>query len=305
MASQSEPQTIPSLLIDNPDSLGLFLQDLIEVVHSQCPTLYVDLEGIQLSRNGSVSLLTVLLHSNGKPDRVYLVDIHTLGSSAFTTVASSSSDREIQTLKDILETRKIPKVFFDVRNDSDALFSHFDIRMKGIIDLQLMENASLNTRANGKRFLASLGKCIKYDSGLSDAEKKVWETSKDKGKRLFAPKEGGRYETFNERPLHDDLKIYCVQDVRLLPRLHDIYDTKLRIMSGSWARKIKNETKRRLEESMAASYEPNGKDKALAPVWKEVSDDRSSEDEEWDGYEDTARDCEGWEDDMIKNGEYF
>jgi exonuclease 3'-5' domain-containing protein 1 len=287
MASQSEPQTIPSLLIDNPDSLGLFLQDLIEAVHSQCPTLYVDLEGTQLSRNGSVSLLTVLLHSNGKPDRVYLVDIHTLGSSAFTTVASSSSDREIQTLKDILETRKIPKVFFDVRNDSDALFSHFDIRMKGIIDLQLMENASLNTRANGKRFLASLGKCIKYDSGLSDAEKKVWETSKDKGKRLFAPKEGGRYETFNERPLHD------------------IYDTKLRIMSGSWARKIKNETKRRLEESMAASYEPNGKDKALAPVWKEVSDDRSSEDEEWDGYEDTARDCEGWEDDMIKNGEYF
>jgi hypothetical protein len=30
---------------------------------------------------------------------------------------------------------------------------------------------------------------------------------------------------------------------------------------------------------MSASYEPNGKDKVLAPVWKEVSDD-SSEDKE-------------------------
>ena len=305
MASQSEPQTIPSLMIDNPESLGLFLQDLIEAVHSQCPTLYVDLEGIQLSRNGSVSLLTVLLHSNGKSDRVYLVDIHKLGSSAFTTISTSSSDREIQTLKGILENRRIPKVFFDVRNDSDALFSHFGIRMKGIIDLQLMENASRHTGAKGKRFLAGLGKCILYDSGLSDAEKKVWETSKDKGKKLFAPEKGGRYETFNGRPLHDDLKIYCEQDVRLLPRLHEIYDAKLRKMSGSWVRKIKNETKRRLEESTAASYEPNGKDKALAPVWKEVSDDSSSDDEEWDGYEDTARDCEGWEDDMIKNGELF
>jgi exonuclease 3'-5' domain-containing protein 1 len=305
MASQSEPKTIPALLIDDPKGLESFSRDLIEAVHSQRPTLYVDLEGINLSRNGSVSLLTLLIHSNGKPDRVYLIDIHKLGSSAFTTISSSSSDREIQTLKDILENRRIPKVFFDVRNDSDALFSHFGIRMKGIIDLQLMENASLNTRANGKRFLARLGKCIQLDSGLSDAEKKVWETSKDKGKKLFAPEEGGRYETFNERPLHDDLKIYCEQDVRLLPRLHEIYDARLRKMSGSWARKIKNETKRRLEESTAASYEPNGKDKALAPVWKEVSDDRSSEDEEWDGYEDTARDCEGWEDDMIKNGEYF
>jgi exonuclease 3'-5' domain-containing protein 1 len=305
MVSHSEPQTIPALLIDNPESLELFLQNLIEDVHLQRPTLYVDLEGIKLSRNGSVSLLTLLIHSNGKPDRVYLVDIHTLGSSAFTTISSSSSNREIQTLKDILENRKIPKVFFDVRNDSDALFGHFGIKMKGIIDLQLMENASRHTGASGKRFLDGLGKCIQRDSGLSDAEKKVWETSKDKGKKLFAPEKGGHYETFNERPLHDDLNIYCEQDVRLLPRLHEIYDARLRKMSGSWARKIKNETRRRLEQSMAASYEPNGKDKALAPVWKEVSDDSSSEDEEWDGYEDTARDCEGWEDDMIKNGEYF
>jgi exonuclease 3'-5' domain-containing protein 1 len=303
MLSHSEPPTIPALVIDDSKSLESFLQDLFEALHSQSPTLYLDVEGIDLSRNGSVSLLTLLTHSNGKPDRVYLVDIHTLGSSAFTTISNSSSDRKIRTLKDILESRRIPKVFFDVRNDSDALFSHFGIKMKGIIDLQLIESASRRTGANGKRFLAGLGKCIERDSGLSDEEKKVWETSKDEGKKLFAPEEGGRYETFNERPLHDDLKIYCVQDVRLLPRLHEIYDARLRKMPGIWTRKINNETKRRLEESMAASYEPHGKDKALAPVWKEVSDDSRSEDEECDVYPDTARDCEGWEDDMIKNGE--
>jgi hypothetical protein len=154
MASQSEPQMIPALLIDSIESLDTFLQDLIEAVHSQTPTLYVDLEGIRLSRNGSVSLLTLLIHSNGKPDRVYLVDIHTLGALAFTMVSNLSTDTEIRTLKDVLENRRVPKVFFDVRNDSDALFSHFDIRMKGIIDLQLMENASRHTGVNGKRFLA-------------------------------------------------------------------------------------------------------------------------------------------------------
>ncbi|KAH7176406.1 hypothetical protein EDB81DRAFT_751773 [Dactylonectria macrodidyma] len=44
------------------------------------------------------------------------------------------------TLKSILESPTIPEVFYDVRKDSDALYSHFDIRLRGIKHLpQLRE----------------------------------------------------------------------------------------------------------------------------------------------------------------------
>ena len=76
------------------------------------PCFYLDLEGNNLSRHGTVSLLTLLIH----PERsVYLVDLAELGDQAFTTPGSNGS-----TLKSILESPAIVKVFFDVRNDSDA-----------------------------------------------------------------------------------------------------------------------------------------------------------------------------------------
>jgi exonuclease 3'-5' domain-containing protein 1 len=46
-----------------------------------------------------------------------LIDIHILGGKAFSTAGASG-----KTLKGILESDSIPKVFFNVRNDSDARF---------------------------------------------------------------------------------------------------------------------------------------------------------------------------------------
>jgi len=40
-------------------------------------------------------------------------------------------------LKDILESATTPKVFFDIRNDSGALFAHFGIALQGVQDVQL------------------------------------------------------------------------------------------------------------------------------------------------------------------------
>jgi exonuclease 3'-5' domain-containing protein 1 len=130
--------------------------DRINVSTTVPPHLYVDLEGINLSRHGSISILT--LYDRSQP-HVYLIDVHTLGLAAFTTPsasckASPSSDVDVIgaaslevaprfiTLKSILETEKIPKVFFDVRNDADALFGCFGIKLQGVQDLQVMELAS-------------------------------------------------------------------------------------------------------------------------------------------------------------------
>ncbi|KAH7417746.1 hypothetical protein BKA64DRAFT_690659 [Cadophora sp. MPI-SDFR-AT-0126] len=99
-----------------------------------------------------------------------------LGDSAFSTAETSG-----QTLKGILEPDTIPRVFFDVRNNSDALFSHY-------------EDA-----------LIVFSKYIERNITLLVSERKAWMETKAKGLNLFAPERGGNYEVFNVRPLHEHL----------------------------------------------------------------------------------------------------
>lgn len=54
------------------------------------------------------------------------------------------------TPKDILENENIPKVFFDVRDDFDALFAHFGVALKVVEDIQLMESASRGDHEKAK-----------------------------------------------------------------------------------------------------------------------------------------------------------
>ena len=81
--------------------------------------------------------------------------------------------------------------------------------------------------------------------------------------KLFAPERGGSYDVFNVRPLPDDIKEYCVQDVQFLPKLWVQYQRKI---SPSWAKKVITETTNRVILSQTASYDGRGKWKALAPV---------------------------------------
>jgi exonuclease 3'-5' domain-containing protein 1 len=84
--------------------------------------MYIDLEGVNLCREGSLSILTLLIDTGIPTIRVCLIDVYSLGSQAFNITGIKG-----KTLKDILQDEKIPKVFFDVRNDSDALFAHFGV----------------------------------------------------------------------------------------------------------------------------------------------------------------------------------
>jgi exonuclease 3'-5' domain-containing protein 1 len=65
---------------------------------------------------------------------MYLINIHILGGKAFLTAGASG-----QTLKGILESGFIPKVFFNIYNNSDILFSHFSISLISVYNIQLME----------------------------------------------------------------------------------------------------------------------------------------------------------------------
>ena len=111
----------PADLIDTTAALYSVL-DSLQGLPTRTPSIYIDLEGESLSRDGTISMLQIyVLPTN----RTYLLDIHTLYEEAFT-----SSGPGGHTLKGILESRDIPKVFFDVRNDSDALYNLFNIRLR-------------------------------------------------------------------------------------------------------------------------------------------------------------------------------
>jgi exonuclease 3'-5' domain-containing protein 1 len=185
------------------------------------------------------------------------VDVYTLKKKAFTVPSSKTGE----TLLSILESPERPKVFFDVRNDSDALFSHFGVKQAGVIDLQLME---LATRSYPKRCVNGLAKCIDRDAPITEAQRGVWRESKDKGRQLFAPELGRSYEEFNARPLPESILAYCAQDVHILPDLWRHYDSR---MSLGWKEKVEREAIDRVKQSQSPSYDGKGRHMALGP-WR-------------------------------------
>ena len=241
-----DPQTI-STVSDLKDFL-----DKLPSCNDDIPSLYIDLEGNNLSRSGTLSLLTILV----EPRRtIYLIDVTTLGREAFTTASSNQ-----RTLQYILESNDIIKVFFDIRNDSDALFGLYGIRVAGIQDLQLMELAA---RRSSKRCVNGLARCIEQDAQLGIAEQRTWKAVKERGRDLFAPERGGSYAVFDTRPLSDDMKKYCVQDVSLMPVLRELYSGRL---NPTWWVRIREETNARIILSQSSSFNGKGRHMAMGPT---------------------------------------
>ncbi|OJI83214.1 hypothetical protein ASPTUDRAFT_123314, partial [Aspergillus tubingensis CBS 134.48] len=114
-----------------------------------------------------------------------------------------------------LESFMIPKVFFDVRNDSAAMFHQYQVELAGVHDLKVME---VGIRAHPGKYLAGLGQCISRDVSITQADKANWSATKEIGKTLFSPQHGGSFEVFELRPLPEEIVQYCVQDVLLLPK---------------------------------------------------------------------------------------
>lgn len=211
----------------------------------------MDLEGINLSRHGAISILQIFVPAI---ESVFIVDVHTLKGDAFETQSHTGT-----TLKEVLESSKIPKVFFDVRNDSDALFTHFQINLRCVVDIQLMEFV---TRPHPGRYLRGLSKCIQEQAGLNWTQERQWQMIKDAGVKLFAPEKGGTYEIFNARPLPKAILDYCIQDVMLLPTLLLNYGRKLHEEN---ALDISLEALKRVKESQSPSYQSHGSHKTYGP----------------------------------------
>jgi exonuclease 3'-5' domain-containing protein 1 len=120
--SIATPQT-GTAVVSSIHELLLLLGNLISLPVDP-PSLYFDL-GYQdwpawfnISRCFTPELMT------------YIIDIHILGGDAFSTTNSTGNS-----LESILESPKIPKVFFNIHNNSNALYSQYHICVDGIIDV--------------------------------------------------------------------------------------------------------------------------------------------------------------------------
>ncbi|KAK5627045.1 hypothetical protein RRF57_002760 [Xylaria bambusicola] len=198
LATQHGPENSDGL-VDTISAISSMVDELSGLPTSP-PSLYIDLEGVKSSRYGTLSILQIHARTTGKS---YLIDAKTLQNHAFATPEVHTHNA----LKEILESPSIPKVFFDVRRDSDALYSHYGIALQGIQDLQLME---LATRTSRKTFVSGLKKCVEMDLAMSPTERAIWTKEKEEGTSLFSPEKGGSYEVFNQRPLPEKIRLYCI-----------------------------------------------------------------------------------------------
>lgn len=166
---------------------------------SRCSKVAIDIEGIDLCRDGTACLLQA-----AKEDKTtYIFDLCALGRAAF--------DRG--GLRNFLENTTTEKIIFDGRADADALYHQFNVDLsKGrFCDVQYLYCMACGDV--GDRFLKGLGKALGSAYWLSGTEKMEMERVKSAGKRLFAPEVGGTYEVWRRRPISQELLVYAAVDV--------------------------------------------------------------------------------------------
>ncbi|RDL38486.1 uncharacterized protein BP5553_02826 [Venustampulla echinocandica] len=125
------------------------LLSLLDDLNIDPPSFYLSFQGKDLGSHSSLSTISLYI---APIQKTYLINVHSLGNTTFSTSNSSKTS-----LKTILESPATPKVIFDIRNSSYDLFTHFGISVDGIKYPQFIE---LATREGLKVFVTDLTKLL-------------------------------------------------------------------------------------------------------------------------------------------------
>ena len=220
-------------LIDSYGSLLVMLLH-VEGLHKADLLVAVDFEGVKLNRSGQLCLVQITL--SDMPSCVYMLDVYVLPLAMHFATPSGTS------LKAILEDPALLKIWFDPRNDVDALYYQFGIVPQHVFDLQLADVAVRRAKGLQVNFVPSLQKCLTSCDRLGRMQKTFADFINKTGKQLFEPDHGGRYEVFQQRPLLPDLLVYAAHDCRYMQLLYQWYcenlsdEWKQRVLAGSRSR---------------------------------------------------------------------
>lgn len=115
-----------------------------EAVLSVSPTIFVDCEGVNLGvHGGTLSILSLGVIPRDSPQRlnIYLIDVSCLSRVLLSPIF------------DLLASPKVTKVLWDGRMDYSALYHGFGVRMRNVIDLQVVDILSRESRDTPEQHL--------------------------------------------------------------------------------------------------------------------------------------------------------
>jgi len=237
------------IFLDTESGIAELINHIVASPPCNC-LLFVDIAGERLSRDGTISLLQILLFPS---NTIYMIDVHKLGFTAFSVNGYAG-----WTLKQVLEAPQIVKVFFDVRNDSAALHACYNIKLDGVRDLQLMELAACSS----KKYVHGLRHCIEQSCRITGEQKNGWVKNHVQGLNLFVPAWGGMFDIFNARPLNHEILSFCAQQVYYLPLLWQEYNF---VLSSEWQDCASYSARQRVIASQDANFKGIGKHMAFGP----------------------------------------
>jgi exonuclease 3'-5' domain-containing protein 1 len=195
----------------NTEALVRGMLDALPIYHSETPLLSIDVEGLDLGKRHGETYLMQIYDSH--THHLYTIDILTLGHKAFQTPAPAGK----WTLRKLLQSAWVLKLFCDIRSDSRALFTQFGIHLHGIKDIQNIDLAS-RREPHRRHWRNGLVRLIESRGGLTWEEQRRFRTYKTSGQAVC--KSWG-YSQFGVRPLRTDLALYAVNDVLYLHRVHE------------------------------------------------------------------------------------
>ena len=234
------------VLVDDEDKLA----DMMDTI-GEPSRVNVDFEGIDLCKTGRVCLGQVHV---AETDVVYVVDFVSIDNPF-----KASEGR----LRRLFESDATTKVFFDPRNDIDAIANQYGVTgTTNVVCLQVAELAYRKSRGEMTRFVHGLGRVMDSNLVLPWTKKSTVVDLKEAGRRLFAPERGGAYEVFEERPLREDLLLYAGADVYFFDNLYEMMFQKLPL---GLQQKVINTSTKRLTEYLKPGYLAKGRHMAIAP----------------------------------------
>lgn len=241
------------MLIDTQESLLECLRDVERCMSTEDAAVAVDCEGVDLCRQGK--LCTLQLRCRGAT-QTYVIDVVVLKKDAFDVSLDSGFS-----IKALLEDSGHLKLFFDPRNDTDAMYHQFGVFPRNVFCLQLAEVAHRRSLGMSVKFVKGLDKMIRSAVKMSEEQLSYLAGIKNEGKKLFAPEVGGTYDVWVNRPLGAELVEYAACDVEYLI---DAYDFYMSVLSENWARRVFEASVERVEFCLKPSYS-KGRHMAIAP----------------------------------------
>lgn len=164
------------------------------------PVIAVDIEGVDLGRKGTISIIQV-----GDSGNKIIFDV----------LGKSKDDPLIKYIKAFMEDQNITKIFHDCRMDSDALFFQLDICICNVHDTQCWHELITS------HYQASLNNVLEHNSLPQNQ-------SRDPGIYLT------NYEFWLIRPLTDTMKAWAFGDVASLLRVYEkqvVHDVQGKVAS--------------------------------------------------------------------------